>query len=263
MSDRRNYDRDFKRSGQGYDRNRYQRRGTNQGYRKDRYQRKRSGPKEFYLPQGTIIYVLDILEHGHVSGYRGGGPIIQAIETPNFNLFEMYYEKGVEIKIQEKIVITNKETSKVGKVKKRLKYHGLTVTSKELLQNTIELHLDDFEQVYVKFLNNAGPITKKRHQLNLLPGVGQKVMWEILNERKNPFENFADFDSRVKSINNIKGLLSKRILNEIIDDEAGRYLFVKRRQPRRDNRGSQGSYRSRSRDQRDRYSRGGNYQRRF
>lgn len=239
-----------------YNRDRPRDRSRNRPYNRDRNQRRRSGHREFNLPYGTIVYVLDILERGHFDGYRGG-PIIQAIETPNFNLFEMHYNKNNPAKIQEKTVVTNDVNGKIGKVKKRLKYHGLTITSKELLNSTIKLHLEDAEQLYIRFLNNAGPITKKRHQLNLLPGVGEKVMWEILEARKKPFENFKDFDARVKSINDIKGVLTKRILNEIIDDESSRYLFVKRKIKKPDSR------QERPYDRRSRNPRSRPYQKRY
>lgn len=239
-----------------YNRDRPRNRAYNRPYDRSRSQRNRSGPKEFNLPYGTIVYVLDILERGHFDGYRGG-PIIQAIETPGFNLFEMHYNKNNPVKIQEKTVVTNDVNGKIGKVKKRLKYHGLTITSKELLNSTIQLHLEDAEQLYIRFLNNAGPITKKRHQLNLLPGVGEKVMWEILEARKKPFESFKDFDERVKSINDISGVLTKRILNEIIDDESSRYLFVKRKIKKPDNR------QDRPYDRRSRNTRSRPYQKRY
>ena len=37
--------------------------------------------------------------------------------------------------------------------------------------------------------------------LHLLPGIGKKLMWEVLTEReKKPFESFADISQRIKSI---------------------------------------------------------------
>jgi len=192
-------------------------------------------PKEFSLPSGTVIYIIDILEHGHISNGRSSQfPIVQAIETPNFNLFELSYKRGAEIKLQEKIVLG--PTSVVGKVRKRLNYHKLTQTAKDLLQSTIELHVINSELLYVTFLNTAGPITTKRHKLSLLPGVGQKLLWEIIDQRNiKLFESYADFDGRIKSLHNISNLISKRILNEIIDDEEKHCLFVKRYKPKQGN----------------------------
>ncbi len=222
MSDRRYSDK--KRS---YSNNRPSNR-NDRNYKSSHYKK----PKEFALPTGTVIYILDVLEHGHIRDGRSGKfPLVQAIETPDFNLFELSYKRGAEIKLQDKVVLG--PNSVVGKVRKRLKYHKLTQTSKDLLQSTIEMHIEDSEQLYLIFLNTAGPITTKRHKLSLLPGVGQKLLWEIIDHRnKTLFESYKDFDERIKSINNVKNLISKRILNELIDDEAKHYLFVRRRRPK-------------------------------
>ncbi len=227
MSDRRYSDNKKK-----YYNNRSQNR-NNRNYKGSHYKK----PREFSLPSGTVIYILDVLEHGHISQGRSGQfPLVQAIETPDFNLFELSYKRGAEIKLQDRVVLG--PDSIVGKVRKRLKYHKLTQTGKDLLQSTIEMHLEESEPLYVTFLNTAGPITTKRHKLNLLPGVGQKLLWEIIDHRnKVPFESYKDFDEQIKSIHNIKNLIAKRILNEIIDDEEKHYLFVKRRKPKQPSEG--------------------------
>ncbi len=222
MSDRRYSD-----NKRNYNNSRPPSRNT-QNYKSGQYKK----PTEFALPTGTTIYILDILEHGHIRDGRSGQfPLVQAIECPDFNLFELSYKRGAEIKLQDKVVLG--PNSVVGKVRKRLTYHKLTQTSKDLLASTIEMHIEASEQLYLTFLNTAGPITTKRHKLSLLPGVGQKLLWEIIDQRnKVPFESYADFDERIKSIHNVKTLISKRILNEIIDDEEKHYLFVTRRKPR-------------------------------
>jgi putative nucleotide binding protein len=201
---------------------------NNRNYKSQQYKK----PKEFSLPTGTVIYILDVLERGHVrDGRTGQFPLVQAIEAPDFNLFELSYKRGAEIKLQDKIILG--PDAVVGKVRKRLTYHKLTQTSKDLLASTIELHVADSEQLYVNFLNTAGPITTKRHKLSLLPGVGQKLLWEIIDQRnKVPFKSYADFDERIKSIHDVKSLISKRILNELIDDESKHYLFVKQHKPK-------------------------------
>lgn len=194
---------------------------------------KKHDTREIHLPTGTVVYILDILPHGHIDSTMPRNfapkPLIQAIETPGFNLFEIEYGRNVNVSVQEKIIITNKEDCKLGRIVKRLTYNSLTQTSKDLLLNTIELHIQDQEKLYLDFLNNAGPITKKRHMLNLLPGVGEKLMWDIINTRNmRKFDSLQDFDNRVSKCD-IKNLIAKRILNEIIDDDSKHYIFVKRK----------------------------------
>jgi putative nucleotide binding protein len=68
----------------------------------------------------------------------------------------------------------------------------------------------------VEFFNRAGPLTTRFHQLELIPGVGKKLMWAILEEKKKgPFSDFADLERRVKGLTNPKSLIAKRIEMEI------------------------------------------------
>ncbi|MHA1628104.1 MAG: DUF655 domain-containing protein, partial [Candidatus Baldrarchaeia archaeon] len=70
------------------------------------------------------------------------------------------------------------------------------------------------------------PITMRMHQLELLPGIGKKIMWEILEERKKkPFESFKDLTSRIKMPDPVKAIV-KRILIEL-EGEDKYYLFVR------------------------------------
>ena len=54
------------------------------------------------------------------------------------------------------------------------------------------------------------------HQLELLPGLGKKHMWEIIEERKDkPFESFDDIKKRVKLMPDPEKAIIKRIISEI------------------------------------------------
>jgi putative nucleotide binding protein len=71
------------------------------------------------------------------------------------------------------------------------------------------------EERFVKFFNTAGPITTRLHQLQILPGIGKKTMWEILEERKKkPFSSFNDLADRVR-IQDPKKIVVKRVLMEL------------------------------------------------
>ena len=60
----------------------------------------------------------------------------------------------------------------------------------------------------------------RRHYLELLPGVGKKHMWEIIEKRKDkPFESFKDIKERVKLLPDPKSLIIKRILAEYEDSD--------------------------------------------
>ena len=52
--------------------------------------------------------------------------------------------------------------------------------------------------------------------MELLPGIGKKHMWEILEKRdEKPFESFEDLKERVKLIPNPEKAVIKRIMMEI------------------------------------------------
>jgi len=64
------------------------------------------------------------------------------------------------------------------------------------------------------------------HQIELLPGIGKKHMWEILEARKEqPFESFDDIKKRVKLMPDPEGAIIKRIISEISGKEK-HFLFV-------------------------------------
>lgn len=63
-------------------------------------------------------------------------------------------------------------------------YDDLTSVAKSYLPEAIRKIVMDKERVFVEFFNIAEPITLKLHALELLPGIGKRSMWLILDERK-------------------------------------------------------------------------------
>ncbi len=93
----------------------------------------------------------------------------------------------------------------------------------------IEQYVKDNEARFIKFINNVGPITIKRHYLEVLPGVGKKLMQEILSSRnKKLFENFEGLHTRVPGFKPLE-VFKKRILEELEENDLKHYLFVKKR----------------------------------
>ena len=57
------------------------------------------------------------------------------------------------------------------------------------------------------------------HTFELLPGIGKKYMWQIVNEReKKPFTNFIDIQERTGLPDPVK-MIVKRILEELTTDQ--------------------------------------------
>jgi putative nucleotide binding protein len=82
------------------------------------------------------------------------------------------------------------------------------------------------EQWFINFFNTAQAITPRMHALELIPGIGKKYMWQIINEReRNPFKSFDDLQQRA-SIPSPAKLVTKRVLEELSGESKYR-LFTR------------------------------------
>jgi len=175
--------------------------------------------------------VLDILPKGYPDDPRPmykREPIIQAVGVEQFKLLELI-PKNLTLEIGEQVYIGGGERPKIERVKRRLRYDELTHSAVQELSFAIERIVKDREQEFVDFYNRAIPITPKLHMLHLLPGIGKKLMWEILEEReKKPFESFADISQRIKAIPHPDRMILNRVLEELQDPNVKYHLFTSR-----------------------------------
>ncbi len=166
--------------------------------------------------------ILDYLPQGYAHDRRPPHkkePIAIAVGDRFFSLIELVPKKGADIRVGERVYIGKGERDKIDYIKRRLTYKELTQAAKDELENVVKKIVEENEKRFVDFFNKAGPITTRLHQLELLPGIGDKLMWEILEERKKkPFESFADIDERIKTIDSKKSIIN-RILIEIESEE--------------------------------------------
>ncbi len=97
----------------------------------------------------------------------------------------------------------------------RINYEDLTTTAKMELSTAVEKIVLNRERAIIKFFNTARAITPRMHALELIPGIGKKYMWQILNVREaRPFQSFEDLQQRANIPNPAK-LIEKRILEEL------------------------------------------------
>jgi putative nucleotide binding protein len=95
-----------------------------------------------------------------------------------------------------------------------------------MIEDAIIALIDNNEDRFVDFYNNATPITTRLHKLELLPGVGKKYLWDIIKQRKSrPFTSFEDISERVK-ISDPRKAIVRRILIELKSTEEKYYLFL-------------------------------------
>jgi len=163
--------------------------------------------------------VLDFLPHGYPFDSRPSHrktPIAQAISKINFTLLEIVPKKDVTLQPNQEVYIGEGKREEVHHVAGRIQLEKLTGTARGELEIVIEQLVKANESRFVEFFNKAGPISMRRHQIELLPGIGKKHMWEILDERKErPFENFEDIKNRVKLIPDPLKTVIRRIIMEL------------------------------------------------
>ncbi|MFX1483321.1 MAG: DUF655 domain-containing protein [Promethearchaeota archaeon] len=160
-----------------------------------------------------------------------GETIVQGIGESHFTLLEMIPQRGVKTHPQERVAISRNTQSKIDHVKRRIFYEDLVPESVAELALVVEIIVTKHEHKYVQFFNEASPITTRMHSLQLLPGIGQTLMWAILEERKKePFKSFNDIAARTK-LQNPKKVITARIIDELRED-VKRWLFV--RPPKRE-----------------------------
>ncbi len=173
--------------------------------------------------------VLDVLMKGHPDDPRPvfkREPIVQAVGITQFKLLELV-PKTLDLQIHEKVYIGDGEREKIERVKRRISYDELTQTARLELPYVIEQLVAEKEPEFVQFFNKSISITPKLHMLHLLPGIGKKLMWEILEEReKKPFESFADISQRIKSIPHPEKMVANRILEELQDPNVKYHVFT-------------------------------------
>jgi len=171
--------------------------------------------------------VLDFLPNGYpFDDSARKTPIVQALGKEQFTLLEIVPKKGVFVKPYEEVYIGEGKREKVHHVNGKLNIDRLTQTASSELEYVITDLVNKREKEFVDFFNNAQPLSTRMHSLELLPGLGKKHMWEIVEERKaKPFKDFEDIKKRVKLLPNPKKLIIKRILNEVMGKEKHN-LFV-------------------------------------
>ncbi len=178
-------------------------------------------------------YVIDFMPYGHPEDKRPihkREPLAQIVGEKYFTLLEVSIKKDKNPLVMDRVYIGKGERDVVKKIKRRLRYEDLTPAAKAELPFVLEHIVKEQEKRFVEFFNKAGPITTRMHQLELLPGIGKKTMWAIIEERKKkPFESFEDISSRVKGIQHPEKLIVGRIIYELQNPQAKYKLFTESR----------------------------------
>lgn len=173
-----------------------------------------------------IVIVLDFLQHGHPNDRRPE-PVAQVMGKNYFSLLEIVLRQDLKAKLGEELYIGEGKRENVDHIRGRIGANRLTAFARAELPAIVEEIVNKNEQKFVDFFNKAQPLTTRMHQLELLPAVGKKHMWDIIAERKKgPFKSFDDVKARIKLLQDPKGMIIKRILKEIENEDEHYRVFV-------------------------------------
>ncbi|MCL2863367.1 MAG: DUF655 domain-containing protein [Methanimicrococcus sp.] len=175
------------------------------------------------------VWVLDYLPYGRETDNRPvyqKKPLIHALGDNKLILLELI---PVENKIPPAHIKTHigaQGEEYAERVKSRISYDELSNGAKSELSPVLEDYVKINEERFINFFNEAKPLSMRQNSLELLPGIGKKLMMDVLDEkRKRPFVNFADLKERVHGLHNPEKLLVQRIIEEMKGGQKY-YLFA-------------------------------------
>ena len=173
-------------------------------------------------------YVLDFCSMAKSKTVRGReGIIITALGEERLTLLEILGAEDSIFDIGEKIYIGKEGRTKVQSVLGKLDYKQISGSSQSELDSVVKTIVTNNEERFVDYINNAQPLTPRKHSLELIPGIGKtylKLIIEQINKQK--FLNYKDMEERA-GLKEPVNHLSKRIIEEISGETQFR-LFVKR-----------------------------------
>ncbi|MFA9426459.1 DUF655 domain-containing protein [Natronorubrum sp. A-ect3] len=176
--------------------------------------------------------VLDYLAHGLSDDGRPQyekSPAGYALGVDDFQLYQVAFDEDERLTIGSEVIVEPREKRDIVTESHRVEYDDLSSGAQSELEYVVADLVEENEQRFVDFYNNAQPITLRLHQLNLLPGIGKKLRNGILDERKRkPFESFDELAERVSGLHDPDEILVERILEELRDDDLKYQTFVGR-----------------------------------
>ena len=161
---------------------------------------------------------------------RGGYltlPIVFALVKTRFFLVVAIASPDNELSINNEIDINDKTTISAWA---RIDYSDLSSAGKSELEDALEKIIEENDDIFTHFFNKASPITTRLHSLELIPGIGKKHMWEIIEQRRKPFTSLRDLKERLPLVPDPKRGVKGRILKELQEDKKyNLFVLPKRR----------------------------------
>ena len=177
------------------------------------------------------VYVLDYLAKGRgdVPSFKRK-PVVYGIGESQFTFLELIPRRDAQFTVGERIYVGKDPVlrTKIEKIKGRINYEELTATAHGELPYVILDVVHHSEERFVKFFNETNAISTRYHTLELLPGLGKKMMIQIIDERKKKlFTSFKEMQDRIDFLRSPDKLIAKRIELELTDPNQKYRLFTR------------------------------------
>ena len=173
-------------------------------------------------------YVLDYTSKARSKTVRGReGIIVTAVGEERLTLLEILGSENSIFEIGEKIYIGKEGRTKVQSVLGKLDYENISSTAQNEVTSVVESIVKNNEQRFVDYVNNAQPLTPRKHSLELIPGIVKTYLKLILEQiSRYKFSDSQDMEQRA-GLKDPVHHITKRIMEEITG-ETQFHLFVKR-----------------------------------
>ncbi|MDY0267002.1 MAG: DUF655 domain-containing protein, partial [Methanimicrococcus sp.] len=189
-------------------------------HRRGRDRKPESGREE----REEWVWILDYLPYGRDTDNRPvyqKKPLIHALGDNKLILMELWPAEGKIPPLHIKTFLDNKTEGADGekyieRVKSRISYDELSNGAKMDLPVVLEEYVKINEQKFIPFFSKADPLSMRQNSLELLPGIGKKLMLDILEEsKKGPFKGYEDLKARVPALYNPEKQIVQRIIEEL------------------------------------------------
>ena len=177
------------------------------------------------------VYILDYLSKG-----RGDlpphkrQPLVYGIGENQFTLLELVPKNDATFNIGERVYVGKdpEMRTKIAKIKGRVNFEEMTSTAHGEMPYVILDMVKNQKERFLKFFNESPAISTRFHVLELLPGLGKKMMHDILDERKKKlFTSFEEMCDRIDFLRAPDKLIAKRIELELTDPNQKYRLFTR------------------------------------
>lgn len=146
--------------------------------------------------------------------------VAQAVGTNKYTLLELIPKQGVILQSGTTVYIGEGKREEIQYIKRSLKPKDLSGSANSELKYALIDIINQKEDEIVQFFNTAGPITIRKHSLELIPGMGKKHLREFLDQRdEKEFDSFDDIKQRCPFLGDPQNAVAQRIIKELEGEE--------------------------------------------